>query len=710
MRDAAGTPIGPRRRLRQVLGAEAAECGLACLVMIGRYHGQDLDLNGVRQRFPVSLSGASLRSVMLLADQLGLACRALRVELEGLRHLKLPAILHWNLDHFVVLESIRGNNAVILDPARGRRRVSPTELSNRFSGVAVELSPVGEISRIKASAPIRLNSLWSKARGHWSSALQLLFLSLALQAVTLAAPFQMQFVIDEALASGDIDLLTVIAIGFGALIVVQCLLEALRGWTLQIVGFVMSYQVMGNLVHHLMRLSSSFFERRHVGDILSRLGSASAIQNFFTQGVIAALIDGVMALSSIIILYVYSPNLATIVLASVILMVLVALAFYPAMRSRLEEKLISSANEQSFLIETVRAATTIKIMGREAERESDWRNLFSNVASASLASGQLGITVSLLQSLIGGLQSVVIIWLGAKIIIDGDGFSVGMLIAFLAYRQTFTGRISALINQLIQFRLLGLHLDRIGDIVGSEPDPVSGPVLNETAEGAISLRDVSFRYGASDPYVLENVCLNINPGDFVVVTGPSGGGKTTLLKLILGLQVPTSGEILLEGIPSTPERWRGWRTNVGVVAQDDRLLSGTIADNICFFDPDMTMERIKKAARAARIHDEIMRKPMQYRTLIGDMGSSLSGGQRQRILLARALYRDPSILILDEGTVNVDESTENALIDLIASLPITRIVVTHRQSIALRAGRVVSVNQKVVANASKPGTIVQGVL
>jgi len=700
-----GVQIGRKRRLTAVLAAEAAECGLACVVMISRYHGQDVDLNGIRQRYPISLSGASLRNIMELADQLGIATRALRVEMETLKRVRLPAIIHWDLDHFVVLGAIDDRTATIFDPARGKRRVPLSELSNHYTGVALEMSPTKSFTKVKAEMPIKMTSLWSRIEGFWTGAVQLMLLSAALQVATLAAPFQMQLVVDEALAGGDIDLLAVIAVGFGTLVILQTLLEAIRGWTLQIIGFLMSYQMMGNLTHHLMRLSATFFERRHVGDILSRMGSSSAIQNFFTQGMIAVLIDGMMALITIVILLFYSPLLTGIVLISIALMLAVALAYYPAMRARLEERLVASAKEQSFLMETVRAATTIKVMGREAERESAWRNLYGNVINASLASGQLGITSSFIQGLIGGLQSIVIVYLGARTIINGDGLSVGMLIAFMSYRQTFTTRIGALISQLIQFRLLRLHLERIADIVTSEPDPIGDSSLDEPAEGAIRIRNLSFRYGISDPYVLENINLDINPGDFLAITGASGGGKTTLLKLILGLQQPTSGEIFLEGSPATPERWRGWRSNIGVVAQDDRLLSGTVADNICFFDPDMSMDRVTCAAKAARVHDDIVRKPMQYRTLIGDMGSTLSGGQRQRILLARALYRNPSILILDEGTANLDERTEDAIASLIAELPITRIVVAHRPALVQRASRVYVLDQEGLRGQSEVAEI-----
>jgi ATP-binding cassette subfamily B protein RaxB len=676
------------RRLPELLAAEAAECGLACIAMVGRYHGHDVDLNGLRQRFPISLAGATLRGLMSMGDALGFSTRALRVEMEALKHVHLPAIIHWDFNHFVVLKSINKMQAVVHDPARGKRILSLKQLSNHYTGVALELSRSKSFRKATEAVPIHLTSLWSRVHGFWSGAVQLLLLSIVLQVGALAAPFQMQLVVDQALAGSDTQLLTVIALGFGLLLIFQSVTEALRGWTLQALGFMMSYQMVGNLVHHLLRLPATYFERRHVGDILSRIGSSAAIQDFLTRGVLSVIIDGVMASVAVAILLVYSPTLTAIVIASLVLNLLVALAFYPAMRSRLQEKLFASAREQSHLMESVRAATTIKLMGREVERESNWRNLYGNVINASLASGQLSVTAGLLQAIIGGVQSIVIIYIAANMVLEAKGFSVGMLIALLSYRQMLTDRTGALINQLIQFRLLRLHLERLSDIVAAEPETLDEAAYDTEVLGAIKLQNVSFRYGMTDPLILKDIDLDILPRDFIAITGASGGGKTSLLKLMLGLLQPTSGEILLDGAPATPDRWRAWRRRVGVVAQDDRLLSGSIADNISFFDPEMSIEAVQRAAQAAHVHEDIMRKPMQYRSLIGDMGSTLSGGQRQRILLARALYRDPVILILDEGTANLDERTEDAIAVLVENLPITRIVVAHRPALVQRARRV----------------------
>lgn len=679
-----------RRRLPVIQAAEAAECGLACIAMVAKWHGHDVDLNGLRQRFSLSMAGATLRSLMSMADQLDLSPRALRVELSALDKVKTPAILHWDLNHFVVLRSIRRGKVIVHDPALGVRTYSIEAFSKHFTGVVLELSPSAAFHKLVQKAPVRLTSLWSRMTGFWPAFFQILALSLALQATAFAMPFQMQLVVDEALMRGDRDLLKVLALGFGALVVVQALIEALRGWALQVFGHMLSFQMVGNLVRHLMRLPAAWFEKRHVGDILSRIGSASEIQDVLTRGVVAAIIDGLMAIVAVIILWLYSPTLTAVVLIAIVISLGLTMAVFPALRTRTEEQIVESAREQSYIMESVRAATTVKIMGREAEREGAWRNLYANVVNASISVGKFQISLSLAQSIVSGLQTVIVIYLGARTILAGDGFSIGMLIAFLSFRQTFTDRIMGLINQVVQFRFLGLHLDRLADIVTAEADTKGDVAPQMEVHGAIRLRGVDFQYGPTDRPILSDVELNIEPGDFVAITGASGGGKTTLLKLLLGLQAPTAGRIELEGKAATPALWRAWREKVGVVAQDDRLLSGSIADNIAFFDPDLDMARVQQAAAAAQVHEDISRMPMQYLSLVGDMGSTLSGGQRQRVLLARALYRQPHVLILDEGTANLDVQTEEVIAGLISQMPITRIVVAHRPALLQRAQRVLT--------------------
>lgn len=690
--------FGRRRSLPVIRAAEGAECGLACLAMVARYHGHNVDLNSLRQRFPTSMAGSSLRGLMSVADRLDLSNRAVRAELEGVRNLALPAILHWDLNHFVVLKSVTRAGMIIHDPAAGEVRLSRAEFSLHFTGVALELTPAPNFQSLDDRHPLKLSDLWTRVEGVLPSFTTLLVLSLALQVVVFAAPFQIQLVVDEAVLRGDRDLLLTLALAFGFLVVVQAILEWLRGWTLQVITSLASLQVMGSLVRHLLRLKAQYFEKRHVGDILSRMQSSRTIQDIITRGAVSALIDGLIALAASAILFVYSWKLAMVAMAATLLNLLLSLAFFPLMKRRSEEQLASGAEEQSNLMENVRAATSIKLMGGEGSREATWRNLYTGYMNASIKLARITLTQGSLQTAVNGLQYVIILYLGARTVLAGDGLSLGMLFAFMSFRQTFADRANALIGQFVQLRLIRLHLDRLSDIVQSDADPVDGVPASDI-KGAISVEDAAFRYGETDRWVFKGLTFQIEPGEFVAITGPSGGGKTTLLKLLLGLIEPQEGKVILDQHDATPQRWRAWREHVGLVAQEDRLLSGSLADNIAFFDPDLDMERVISAAVAAQIHSEIMRLPMQYLSLVGDMGSTLSGGQKQRLILARALYRMPKILILDEGTANLDIKTEETIAELVANLPMTRIVVAHRPALLERAGRVLVLDQGILSES-----------
>lgn len=686
--NALDTQFRSRPRIQPVLASEAAECGLACLAMIARHHGHDTDLNSLRQRFSVAITGATLRQLIDYADRLDFSSRALRVELHGLSKVHLPAIVHWNMAHFVVLEAVHSDHVVILDPAVGRRRIGKGELSRNFTGVLLELRPGSNFKPISDRQSIRVSDLWSKLNGLPGAAGQLLLLSGVLQLLVFTAPFQLQLVIDGALAQSDTSLLTLIALAFAAIALMTAVIEALRGWTLSVLVNLMSYQVLGNVVRHLLRLPPSFFERRHVGDIMSRLSSAASVQETLARGLLSSGIDGFMSVVALVIMFCYAPTLAWIVLGATSVNALAAAGLYGPMRRASEARLAEVAREQTYLMETVRAASVIRLMGREAEREGGWRNLFARATNSSIMLGRFAVALQFSQALSGALQLVAILYFGAKLALSGDGFTIGMLTAFLAYRQMFTDRSNALIGTFISFRMVKLHLERLSDVshAAVEDDRSGGDDF--VAAGDIVLNEVAFAYDEGGRQVISPTSLTIRDGEFVVITGVSGGGKTTLMKLMMGLLQPTSGRVELSGCVATPAIWRNWRESAGFVSQDDRLLSGTLADNISFFDPDLEMAQVKVAAASACVHDDIAAMPMQYLTLVGDMGSSLSGGQKQRVLLARALYRQPSILFLDEGTANLDEATESRIVDLVSKLPMTRIAVAHRPALIARADRV----------------------
>lgn len=689
-----------RRRALPVLHqSEAAECGLACLAMIAHYHGYRTSLNVLRHRFPISLAGANLKTIISVASELNLAGRAVRLDLDALKHLRLPALLHWSGVHFVVLKSVSRGGAVIHDPAAGVRTLSLDQLSKRFTGVAVEFTPTAEFEPAKDIRRTKLRQLWTGIRGLKRAFVQLVTLSLAIMGLSLILPLHVQLVVDQAIANGDLNFLLILTLAFGAIYIVSAAAELLRSWSVLYFGNLLTYQLVGNLFRHLIRLPGAFFEKRHVGDILSRLRSTTPIQEALTRGVIAAGLDGVLGLTLAVAMLLYSVPLTLLIFVFVILNVTITAALFPRVRALQEEWLNAQAQEQSHLMESIRASRMIRISGLESERESVWRNLYADAVNASMATGKLESVMTFLRTSLLGLQSVTILLVAGAMVIRGQ-MTVGMIFAFTAYAAQFSGRADAFIRQLMQFKLLGLHLDRIGDIIQTPKDVhAAGPAGLIDLKGDIELRDVSFRYGHGDAWVLRKANLTVRFGEFVAITGPSGGGKTTLLKILMGIYPPTEGEMLVDGRPmeSIGKDWRGL---VSGVMQDDTLLSGTIGSNIASFDPQVDNERIRKAAEAARIHDEIMRQPMNYFSLVGDMGSTLSGGQRQRVFLARALYREPKILMLDEGTANLDHASERAIADAIEAMPITRIVISHRPELIRRADRVLMLKDGVLSDAT----------
>ncbi len=682
--------LGGKKTLPVVLQTEATECGLACLVMIARYHGHDIDLNALRKTASVSLKGASLKQVMQTAGNLHLSSRPLRVELDQLHKIQTPAILHWDLNHFIVLKKIKGQKVHFIDPGRGLRVMALEKVSDHFSGVVLELSPSADFNTLQDRIKPRLWHLWSKMTGFKRALFQTLSLSIILQAVALAAPFYLQLVVDKAVGPKDSQLLFTLLLGFGGLVLIRALSEAIRGWAILVYGNQMSFQMVGNIVRHLLRLPTAWFEKRHVGDIISRIGSVRPIQEALTESVVALLLDGIMAILTLVVLFAYSPLLGAIVAGMTGLLVLITLLIYPHLRRTEEEAIVTKAIENSHVIESIRAATTIKLFAREAAREAAWRNLFADTINAATSHGKYLVVQKFAETLLVGLQIVICVYFAATLILgDVSLFSIGMMFAFLGYQQHFTQSVKMLLQEGIKFRLLSLHLDRLADIVYEDNEAVAS--LSETSsdiKGHISVENVSFRYSDNDPWVLEDVNFEFKAGQMTAIKGMSGGGKTTLLKLILGLYAPTKGMIKIDGQELASLGVANWRASIGVVMQDDQLLSGTIADNISFFDPQVDMQKVYKAAVAAQIHDDITAIPMNYLSMVGDMGSVLSGGQRQRVLLARALYHDPKVLFLDEGTANLDPATEKKIADVLEAMSLTRIIIAHRPELIDRADKV----------------------
>jgi len=684
--------VGGGRRLPVIRQTEAAECGLACLAMIATWHGHRIDLNTLRRRFPVSLKGVTLRALIQVAGHLDLAGRPLRFELDHLRQLRLPAVVHWDMNHFVVLKAVTGAGIAVHDPALGEKRYSMEEASRHLTGVALELTPTAAFAARDETARLPLRSFWSGTPGAFHALAQVFALSVVLEVLVIAAPFYMQLVIDEVIAKGDVDLLAVLALGFGLLAAIMVAATTLRSLILLVLQNALHLQMAGRLFHHLLRLPLAYFEKRHIGDVLSRFTSVEPIRRLLAEGLVTALIDGLMAVATLVMIFVYSPLLGFVVLGAVLLYAALRIALYPELRRRSEAVIQAKAQEDSSFIETVRAVQSVKLFNREDEREGQWMNRCADVVNANIRMGRVTITFRTLNDAVFGLENVLTVYLAARLALDG-ALTVGMIFALVAYKRHFTEKAALLVEKAIEFRVLDLHLERLGDIALTPPEPGHDrlPAYARPIEGRIELRNLCFRYAETEPFVLENVNLVVEAGRFVTIMGPSGGGKTTLVKLMLGLLEPTGGEILVDGLPLATIGARAYREHVAAVMQEDQLLSGSIADNICFFDSAFDQDRMTECARLAGIHDEIMAMPMTYNSLIGDMGSSLSGGQKQRILLARALYRRPRILFLDEGTAHLDVDNERRINESLRQLNMTRISVAHRPEIMSGADTVLRI-------------------
>lgn len=681
--------LGLRRsRVPLILQTEAAECGLACLAMVAGAHGLATDLPTLRQRFSLSLKGATLADLVRMAEALQLNSRALRAELDELPQLQLPCVLHWDMNHFVVLVSVKGQEVQIHDPARGARRMKLDEFSRHFTGVALELLPATGFTPAAERRSVTLSQLLGPVRGLKRSLGQILLLALGLEAFVLLNPFLLQWVVDGVLVSVDRDLLTTLGVGFVLLVLVQVATAAARSWAVLVLSSTLNLQWLVNVFAHLLRLPVEWFEKRHAGDIWSRFGSVQQIQKTLTTSFIEAVLDGALVLVTAAMMALYSVTLSLVALTAVVLYGLLRWIFFRPLREASEEALVFEAKQASHFLESLRGVLAIKLFNAQADRQSRFSSLVVDSMNAQIAVRKLELWASVAHRLLFGLERVAVIWIGAWLVMDRR-LSVGMLFAFFAYKETFASRVSGLIDKIVDLKMLRLQGERLADIVLTAPEADTAVTPRELAAG-IELRNVSFRYADGEPDVLSRVSLKIEPGESVAIVGPSGCGKSTLLKLMLGIHEPTEGQVLVGGQPLARVGLRAWREQVGVVMQEEPLFSGSVADNICFFSPTPDTTWLEQCARVASVHDDIEAMPMGYNTLIGDMGAALSGGQKQRILLARALYKRPRILLLDEATSALDVDRERLVNQSVKQLALTRVIVAHRPETIASAGRVIA--------------------
>ena len=671
-----------RPKLPLIYQTEIAECGLACLAMVAGFHGHQTDLRELRKNHSITLKGVTLAQVVSIAQKLHFSTRAIKVELEDLRMVRCPAILHWDLNHFVVLKSATDRHVIIHDPARGYRKLKLAEVSKHFSGIALELSPDCKFEKKKARKLITIASFIKDVVGIKRSLTQIVLLSLVLQFFAVVAPYYNQLVVDNVLVGHDLDFLVVLGVGAIALAITTTVVSLARTWMGIFFDSIYSIQLSSSLLKHMMHLPIGWYETRKVGDILSRFSSLKVLQQQIVGGITGGTLNAIMVIATSIMMLKYSPLLTLVSLVGVAIYIILRLAFFRPFMQANEEAIVTAAEESSVFLETINSALPIKLYSKETVRHGIWMNRVINSANANLVTHKLGMVFSVLQTVIGTVEGVVTTWIGANLVIANE-FSIGMLIAFTAWRSMFVGGLYGLVNGFFSYRMLDLHLDRVADIALEEREQDSTASADESdrapVTGRLDVRNVSFRFGSQEPWILRNFSLSVDAGECITLVAPSGYGKTTLIKIMMGLIEPQEGEVFIDGRSLKQLGLGNYRSSFASVTQNDKLMSGTIEENICFFQDAANKDEIIAAAKMANIHDEIAAMPLGYKSLVGELGSMLSGGQQQRILLARAFFKKPRVLFLDEATSHLDRENERHINEQIAALSITRIQVSHRE-------------------------------
>ncbi|HHA1259442.1 TPA: peptidase domain-containing ABC transporter [Enterobacter asburiae] len=681
------------KRIPVVFQTEASECGLACLSMICSFYGKQVDLLRLRQQFNLSSRGVNLHAIKAIASELEMSSRALSVDLQELHAVRKPCILHWDFNHFVVLIKVDKNSAVIHDPAFGRRVISMPELSQHFTGVVLEVWPGTTFSVQKKQNRLKATTLLKNINGLMTSLAKIFFLSLVIELISLLLPVGTQLVTDNVIASGDYGLLNIICLGLFILILLRLTVSIIRSWTTLILGTLIDVQWSFSLFSHLIKLPTTYFERRKLGDIQSRFHSLDVIRATFTTGLTGSIIDTLMLMGLLVMMFLYNLQLSMIVVSFTAIYTFIRFATYRYYRQLSEEELIKEARLNSYFMETLYGIATIKIQGMTDLRINNWFNLFSDKVNTGIRLTRMDLFFGGVVSFIAACDQIVILWVSGRLMMDSH-LTIGMFIAFNTFRSQFYDRINALINFIIQLKLINLHNERVADIALQEASSSTATSPLRLPHGALTLetQDLTYRYDNHADPIFSKLNLTIHAGESIAITGVSGAGKSTLMKVLCGLFEPSNGCVRINGIDIRQLGFEHYAERIACIMQEDKLFSGSIKENIAGFRPDIDEQWMVQCAIASHIHNDILKLPMGYETLIGELGEGLSGGQKQRIYIARALYRKPGILFMDEATSHLDKTSESQVNQSIQAMNITRIIIAHRETTISSTDRVFVIN------------------
>ncbi len=679
------------------------ECGVACLAMVLAYHGKHVAREQLRSALGPTRDGVRAAHLLRVARHFGLHARAFKGDLQALRHTPRGSILHWQLTHYVVLQSVGKAHVDIVDPALGPRRLSWQEIDKAFTGVVLTFEPGSDF----VCGPR------TKRQGLYQSLLQsgdwarILTMSFAAQLVTLGLPLLVSLIVDRVLPRGDARLLYVVGFGLLWMVGFSWLTQLVRGHLLLNLRMSFDAKLTMELVERMLSLPYSFFQQRSTGDLVLRLNSTKMVREILTSGALSAVLDGSFMILYLLLLLAMSPIMGLVVVGLGLVNVLVLFSLRGKRRAFSSELLVRQAECEDYQFELLNAIQTLKGMGCEDRAQERWSNLFVDLLNNQLAYGRLEIAFQAFTAALRLGAPLLIFTLGAREVLAG-AISVGAMLAVNTFAVGVFDPLSRLVEQLDDFERLHVYLERMLDVHDSPREqPLGLALVHERLSGRIELDQVSFRHGPLEQDVIQQVSLQVAPGEFIGIVGASGSGKSTLASLMLGLYPPTQGRVLYDGRSLSELDLRSVREQIGVVTQDTHLFAGTVRANIALANPELPLGEIEQAARLARIHEDIAKMPMGYNTLLSSGGGSISGGQRQRIALARALVRRPAILVLDEATSALDLRNEAGIQEALADLCCTRIVIAHRPSTVAAADRILVVEAGRIIEQGAPSELMR---
>lgn len=677
-----------RKTLPVVLQDQIAECGLASVSMIMHYHKIDADLPSLRAKYPISNLGSTLYDLIDICENEGFIADAYEMNINDFNEMPLPAILHWDLNHFVVLSKIKNNIYTIHDPASGAIHLTKEEFSKHFTGYALSITPSNnaqlDIARSNwnsknKDSQLTLNYFLKNTQGIGKSIGFIMLMTFVVQLFSMTIPSITQVIIDDFIVSNTTEYLWMFIAGGLGIIVFRFIAEIIKSWSVIFVGYNWHANFSSYFFTKMLKLPIDYFERRSVSDIMSRFNALNELKNALTDRIVQGVIDGIMCIITLSAMFIYNTTLATISLIFCIIYLLLRKHIVANEIKSSNRHIMQKIKENNSFYDSLTNIQSIKIYGKEAQRYQQWKKHYLNTANESIELTKAKMWYVASEGLLAGIENILILGASAYIVISGE-ITFGMMFAFFAYQNIFSEQSKSMINNGLSLKLLGVHLDRLSDIEANKTERNLHGITDGNFEitGKIELRNISFRYPGADKNIIDNFSLVIEPMQNVVFTGPSGCGKSTLLKIIMGLIEPDSGEVLIDGVNIHQIGLRKYRKSIAAISQKESLITGTVTDNIAFFSSPVDMEKVIYSAEKACIHKEIMKQPMQYQTITGGFGSNFSGGQEQKILLARALYHSPKILFLDEATSFLDSLSEMQIVSTLKDLQITRISVAHR--------------------------------